>query len=120
VTAALALAVALVLALLALIVAALWSLRGDVAGLRVDIEQLRRASATPDDVRAAVAASVAEANAPATDDAASVSRVPQRLRTRPIIKAMAFGSGSAHVARRLRGTSTNGGEAADGQRRNGH
>jgi hypothetical protein len=122
VIAGLALAIALVaLALIAATLAGIWSLRRSVGGIHDEIERLHQGAATADDLRAAMADVLADATAlDPTDELGPISRVPQRLRTGPVIKAMALGSGTAHVARRLRGTSDTGGGAANGQRRNGH
>jgi hypothetical protein len=54
--------------------------------------------------RLADAAGLPELDAPPP----RVSRVPQVLRTRPVVKAMAFGTGTAHAARRLRSGNGNG------------
>ena len=96
-------------AVLAGVLLALRVLTRSVDDLRATVDELSSGAATVDDLRAAVAEAVparpADEMSPAPAD---VSRVPQVLRTGPVIKAMALGSGTAHVARRLRGGPSNG------------
>jgi hypothetical protein len=113
VIAALAFIVAvLAVVLVVLILDGIRGLRRDVDRLHGEVAQLQRNAATAHDVRTAVANGIADATRPVVeDDTPAISRVPDKLRTGPVIKAMALGSGTAHAARRLRGT-------ANG--RNGH
>jgi hypothetical protein len=102
---------AVVLVVVALV--SLRSLRRSVDDLHLVVDGLSAGAATTDDLRAAVAAALD----PEVPEQASepVSRVPRVLRTGPVIKAMAIGSGTAHAARRLRGSA---GDASNG--RDGH
>lgn len=103
---AIALAAALIAAILALTV--LTALRGvsrSVERLQTSLDALAHGAATTDDLRQAVAEAVAVSGpADAVDGKPDLaaSRVPAALRTGPVVKAMAFGTGTAHVARRLR------------------
>lgn len=103
---AIALAAALIAAILALTV--LTVLRGmsrSVERLQASVDELARGAATTDDLREVVAEAVAVSGPPGAVDGKpdlAASRVPAVLRTGPVVKAMAFGTGTAHVARRLR------------------
>jgi hypothetical protein len=88
------------------------ALRRSVDDLAASVGQLSDGAATVDDLRAAVAAAVTPQPEPEAEPA-PVTRVPQVLRTGPVIKAMALGSGTAHVARRLRGTGNGNGNGRD-------
>ena len=93
--------IGLVLAVAVLV--ALRDVRRDLDGLRTELGDLSAGAATIDDLRAAVAAAVPATGDDASADGAPVSRVPKVLRTGPVVKALALGSGTAHVARKLAG-----------------
>ena len=103
---AIALAAALIAAILALtVLAVLRGLARSVDHLRTSVDELARGAATTEDLRAAVAQAVAAPGAHGSVDSKpdlAASRVPAALRTGPVVKAMALGTGTAHVARRLR------------------
>ena len=97
-------AVLIGLVLAAAVLVVLRDVRRDLEGLRAELHSLAVGAATIDDLEAAVRAAIPRGPGDdASADPVPASRVPQVLRTGPVVKAMALGSGTAHVARKLAG-----------------